>query len=228
MTTITAPTRPEAIALDGDQCVALRGLDWKGYSTLLRLRGERSAPRMIYLDGDLRLMSPSLAHEDMKKMLGHFITEVVVGLDILCRETGQTTFRRRKKEAGVEGDETYYVANAERVLGKKIIDLRTDPPPDLAIEAVYSHGVEASLEVYRRLGVPEVWVCDETGLQILLLQADGQYVGAPSSAAFPFLTAADVDSWLRRPNAGPNSRWVKEVRVWVRDVLAPRLAGKTS
>jgi hypothetical protein len=31
----------ETIETEYDHCVALRGVDWKGYSTLLRLRGER-------------------------------------------------------------------------------------------------------------------------------------------------------------------------------------------
>src|SRR5690348_2763174 len=96
------PKRPAA--LDGDQCVELRGFDWRGYSTMLRLRGERPCPRMIYLDGDLYLVSPSMRHENLKELLGIFVSEVVLGLDIPCRHTAQTTFRRRKKKGGVEGD----------------------------------------------------------------------------------------------------------------------------
>jgi hypothetical protein len=50
MATATTKTIRET---DGDQCVELHHIDWNGYSTLLRLRGERSSPRMIYLDGTL-------------------------------------------------------------------------------------------------------------------------------------------------------------------------------
>ena len=56
----TIPIRAAADVVEGDQCVTMRGLDWKGYLTMLRLRGERSVPRMVYLDGDLLLASELL------------------------------------------------------------------------------------------------------------------------------------------------------------------------
>ena len=71
------PTRSATDVVEGDQCVTLRGLDWKGYLTMLRLRGEHPAPRMVYLDGDLSLVSPSYVHEFLKKRLGAFVHEVV-------------------------------------------------------------------------------------------------------------------------------------------------------
>ena len=41
MSTVTAID--EQVRADGDdQCVAIRDIGWKGYCTLLRLRGERS------------------------------------------------------------------------------------------------------------------------------------------------------------------------------------------
>jgi Uma2 family endonuclease len=217
-TTIT----DRSTTIDADQCVELRDIDWKGYLTVLRLRGDRGRPRIIYLDGSLYLVTTSLPHEDLKKRLGLLISEVVLGLNIPCRQTGETTYRRRKKKGGVEGDETYYIANAPQVRGKKEIDLRTDPPPDLAVEVVYTHAAKAAVEVYRRLGVPEVWICDEKGLRILVRQANGRYAESATSAAFPFLTAAEIFSWVGRPEAEADTEWGLEVRRWVRDTLAPR------
>jgi Uma2 family endonuclease len=226
----TAPERSATVteaaaAPVGDQRVTLRGIGWEGYLTMLRLRGERSVPRMIYCDGDLELVSPSFVHERLAEFLGFFVMVVIEELDIPSALAGHTTFRRRKKSAGVEGDKTFYLANAARVLGKRDIKLRDDPPPDLAIEVVHTHDAARAVEVYRRLGVPEVWVCDEDGLQILLLRADGRYTGSDTSAAFPFLKAAEIFEQVTRPVAGSDTAWMKEVRRWVRDVLAPRRAG---
>ncbi len=209
-----------------DPCVEWHGLDWKGYVTVLRLRGERGWPRMVYLDGTLFLMTTSFPHERLKERLGLFVMEVVVGLDIPCVPAGSTTFRRRKKRGGVEGDKTFYLTHEARVRGKDDIDLRRDPPPDLAIEAVHTHGIAAAVEVYRRLGVPEVWACDHDGLRILVRQANGRYAEAATSAAFPFLSAAEVFSWVGQPQAVSDTAWVKEVRRWVRDTLAPRFRGQ--
>ena len=193
---------------------------------MLRLRGERGVPRMTYLDGNLWLMSPSFSHERLAERLGYFVMEVVVGLDIPCVTAGHTTFRRKKKRGGVEGDKTFYLANEERVRGKINIDLRVDPPPDLAIEAVYTHGATPAVKVWRRLGVPEVWACDEDCLRILVLQANGRYVESETSVAFPFLTAAEIFEWASRLQIVSETDWVKDVRRWVQETLIPRVRGQ--
>ena len=55
---------------------------------------------------------------------------ILVGeLEIPCVMAGSTTFRRRAKRGGVEGDQTYYLANLDRIRGKKKISLKVDPPP---------------------------------------------------------------------------------------------------
>lgn len=217
----TAASAP--IAPGADACVTMSGLDWRGYLTLLRLRGERNVPRIVYLDGTAWLMSPAYPHEHLKKRLGTFVTEVTVGLDIPCIPAGSTTFRRRKKRGGVEGDETFYLANAGRVRGKigMNIRLRTDPPPDLAIEVVHTHAADAAIEVYRRIGVPEIWVWDNDALRILSRQANGRYHEVATSLAFPFLNAATITEWIGKPREDSETDWIKAVRCWVRDTLAP-------
>src|SRR5262245_59277930 len=49
----------------GDPCVVLRDVGSGGYTALLKLRGERPSPRMIYLDGDLYLVATS-AHVEFQ------------------------------------------------------------------------------------------------------------------------------------------------------------------
>jgi Uma2 family endonuclease len=208
---------------NGDQCVAIRDIGWKGYCTLLRLRGERSMPRMVYLDGTVWLMSPTFPHERLKTRLGLFVIEVVVGLDIPCIASASTTFRRRVKRGGVEGDQTYYLANERHVRGKNKLHLKTDPPPDLAIEAVHSHDADAAIEVYRRFKVPEVWVCDEDAMWILVLQPNGRYAESSTSASFPFLTATEVYDWVQRPQTESDTTWVRQLRTWVKRTLKPRV-----
>jgi Uma2 family endonuclease len=224
MATTTADT---TTAPDADQCVVMWGVGWKGYTAVLRARGERSRPKLIYLDGDLLLMSTAYQHEFLKKRLGEFVHEVIVGLRIPCTPAGATTFRRRKKQAGAEGDESFYLANEPRIRGKQRqnLSLRRDPPPDLVIEAVNTHEADEAVEVWRRFGVPEVWVCDVDALQILSLQPDGRYAEVPNSRAFPFLTAAEIFGWVSRAHDGPETEWIAQVRAWVRDVLAPRVRG---
>ena len=218
-TEIMTPVR----GADGDQCVELHGIDWKGYTTLLRLRGDRSVPRMIYLDGTVWLMSPAFPHEWLKKRLGWVVEVIVVELAIPCSAAASTTLRRRAKRGGVEGDQTYYLANEKRVRDKREINLKTDPPPDLAIEAVYSHDADAAVEVYRRFKVPEVWACNEAELIILILQRNGRYAVSPISASFPFLSGAEVYDWVSRPRTASDTEWITELQRWVKRTLKPRL-----
>ena len=220
MATATINTTREA---DSDQCVELHDVGWKGYLALLRLRGERSVPRIVYLDGTVWLMSPAFPHERLKVRLGWFIQVIVAELDIPCIPAASTTFRRRAKRGGVEGDQSYYLANEEKVRGKEKLHLKTDPPPDLAIEAVHSHEADAALEVYRRFKVPEVWVCDQAELVILVLQPSGRYAVSETSASFPFLKAAEVAEWVRQPQIVSETEWAKQLRAWVKKTLEPRV-----
>src|SRR4051812_23088559 len=102
-------TDETATAVEGDQCVVMRGVGWKGYSTVLRLRGERRGPQMVYLDGDLFLMSPAYTHEEFADRLSLLVFEIAVGLDIPCKSSRSTTFRRRKRQAGAEADASFYL-----------------------------------------------------------------------------------------------------------------------
>ncbi len=219
MATVTETVSEQALA---DQLVTLQNVDWKGYVALLRIRGERSRPRMIYLDGTVSLMSPSRTHEEMASRLGDLVKVVVEEFDIPCKSTRSTTFRRKPREAGVEGDESFYIAGLPRIRGKKTLDLRVDPPPDLAIEAVYSHAAEAALEVYRRLRVPEVWVAEQNRVSIRVLDARHRYQESTVSLAFPFLSAAEIHGWIVRDHDDSDTSWMKALRAWVRETLKPR------
>ncbi len=200
----------------------LRDIGWKGYLTLLKLRGGRKFPRMVYLDGTVWIMTTSFPHERLAERLGMFVMVVVEELRIPFIPSGSTTFRRKKNRGGVEPDKSFYLANEERVRGKPKLDLRHDPPPDLVVEAVETHKADAAVEVCRRFGVPEVWVCEESVFMILILQANGEYVGSETSVAFPFLKAVEILDWVRRPQTTSELKWLQDLRSWVRDHLVPR------
>ena len=83
------------------------------FKAMLKIRGDRSSPRIIYLDGRMTLVSPGFSHEVIKKRLGTLIQEVAFGLGY---PRSSLPVRRRSGDAakgGVEGDESYYFANAD-------------------------------------------------------------------------------------------------------------------
>jgi Uma2 family endonuclease len=226
MTALTQTKMPQGTRAlregGGDQCVPLYNVGWEGYSELLRLRGDRSHPRILYLDGTVWLMSPSFPHERLQKRLGWVVEAIVVELEIHFVPAGSTTFRSRRARGGVEGDQTYYLANEKRIRGKDNIDLKVDPPPDLAVEAVHSHDADEAIEVWRRLKVPEVWVGDEDEVRILVLEPNGRYAESTTSASFPFLSASEIYHWVHRPRTPSELEWLQELRAWVKHTLLPR------
>lgn len=226
---LSAPAQITARPGDGDQRVEFVGIGWEGYRALLKIQGEKSRPQITYLDGDAYLVSPSNLHEWLKKRLGQIVVEVATGLNIPLVMAGETTLRLRKKQAGVQPDESFYLANAARIapkIRKEDLDLRIDPPPDLAIEVVHTHDAKEAIEVLRRLRVPEIWIGDADGLRILVRRANGRYVRSEASTAFPFLTADEIFERANSLSSGLDSDWTKEVRRWVQDVLVPRVRGQ--
>lgn len=225
-----APTTTEAaidpaMPIDADQRVSLFGIGWEGFEVMARLLEDRPRPQVVYLDGNLHLMTTTSIHERLTERLGMFVRVVVEELDIACEPTRETTFRRHDIEVAVQPDDSFYLANHAVVAaldGKIKVDLDVDPPPDLVIEAVHGHPATEAVEVLRRLGVPEVWVGDAKGLRIFVLGPDGRYADAANSRAFPFLTAFEILKWAGRTGYPSATRWTQDLRRWVREVLLPR------
>ncbi len=207
------------MTLRGDRWVVWNGLDWEGYQALLRARGDRSTPRITYLDGSALLVSPSEYHEHLTKRMRWIAEDVALLLRIDHVAAGSTTFGRPERRGGVEADASYYVTRAAEVTGRAL-NLATDPPPDLVVEVVHTHPVKKSLRAYLRLGVPEVWVYRRHRVRILAARGDRhEEVGA--SLAFPFLTADEIRDWVDRPVTS-DLPWRLALHDWIREVLAPR------
>ena len=121
-------------------------------------------------------MSPSDSHESIKKRLARLLEAWAEEEDVELDGYGSWTVTDRLKEVGAEADECYLVGS--RAPGKK---------PDLAIEVNWStHGVD-KLEVWRRLGVPEVWVWEEGTLRVFRLNTAGNYSRGKRSKLLPRL-----------------------------------------
>jgi Uma2 family endonuclease len=157
-----------------DPRIVLRGLRWKDYEALLRIRGERAVPRMTYLEGELELMSPSSRHETVKKMIARLLEAHAVERGLVFNGYGSWTLKDRRLERGLEADECYVLTT-----GKPKV-------PDLAIEVVRSSPLVDKLEVYRGLGVREVWVWRDGAITIHRLRR-GRYAVIPRSELLPEL-----------------------------------------
>lgn len=132
-------------ATEFEDRVRLHEVSWEDYERLLAMRGEKAVPRITYLDGEVELMVPGQPHEYYKKMLARLLEAWVDEYRVPLNGFGSWTIKQRRKKGGLEADECY------------ILGTENKPRPDLAIEVVWTSGGIDKLEVYRRLGVGEVW-----------------------------------------------------------------------
>jgi Uma2 family endonuclease len=138
---------------DPEEKRIVTGVSWNKYEAFLAERGDSLAYRVAYLDGVLEIVSPSRRHESGKTRIGDLLLIYFLETDTEYFPTGSTTFRKEEQQAGAEPDESYCID-----VDKKF--------PDLAIEVVITSGGINRLELYRRLGVREVWFWQNNNFSI--------------------------------------------------------------
>ena len=183
---VTAP--PGELVPTADQRLVTYGVPWSHYETQLALRGERPVPRIAYLEGALELMSPSKDHERIKSYIGCLIEAYALERDIDLSPYGSWTLKSAPKQSGSEPDECYLVGDQNKDI------------PDLAIEVVWTSGGIDKLEIYRRLGVGEVWFWKDSQIQVHVLK-EQRYEMVDGSVVFPDLDVNLLCSFLDHPTA---------------------------
>jgi Uma2 family endonuclease len=173
---------------DFDHVVFLHDLSWDDYEALLRMRGDHSAPRISYLEGEVEIMSPSRTHEGIKSLIGRLVETYCLEQGIRFRPLGSWTLKERPTQRGAEADECYIFGDqdAER--------------PHLAIEVVWTSGRIDKLDIYRKLGVAEVWYWRKGRIQPYQLQGE-HYSPVAASQVLPGLDLDLLQRFLDQPTA---------------------------
>ena len=167
-------------------------MSWDDYATVLKIRGDRSRARVSYLEGELELLSPSYPHESIKTTFAILLEAWAVATKTPIIGAGSWTVRRKRSRRGVEPDECY------------IVGTRRKSAPDLAIEVLWTSGGLDELEIYRGLGVREVWVWEDGRINICVLGRQG-YERRETSIVLPKL---DLKLLARYAVEGPRAQTV--------------------
>jgi Uma2 family endonuclease len=202
------------------QRLVLPGIDWRTYQRLLRAFDEHAGIRLTYDRGALEIMTLTLGHESWGHLLSRFVVILTEELNLPLAAGGSTTIRRRRSRRGLEPDECYWIQNEALVRGRNRIDLRVDPPPDLAIDVDISRSSLDRLGICAALGVPEVWRFDGQTLTFHVLGANGEYTVSSHSRAFPLLAAGDLTAFLLQRGQTDENTLGRQFRAWVRQQLA--------
>lgn len=206
------------------QKLILDSVPWEEYTRLLRAfdLGHRHL-RLTYDRGRLEIMTISHEHESVGRFLGRMVVTLTEELNLPIKEGGSTTFRKKKKEKGLESDNCYWIAHEADVRGKKVIRLRIDPAPDLAIEVDISSSSMNRMRIYAAIKVPEVWRWDKDGLAFLTLSPNGKYDGVPVSPTFPLpINPADLLPFFTLRDQLDENAVIRQFRTWIRAKVAAR------
>ena len=159
--------------IEVDDQIAVLHVSWEQYGAISRTRCGRSSPRMAYLDGELEIMTTSARHDFFKKLIARLLEAYVDEMELDFAGYGSATYRKKPEQAGVEPDECYVVGLKDRSV------------PHVAIEVVVTHGGIDKLEIYRRLGVREVWFWIEDRFEIYAISETGRIAKRDRSAYAP-------------------------------------------
>jgi Uma2 family endonuclease len=117
--------------------------------------------RLTYLDGLLEIMAPlSDNHETPKKTCAQLIEAYLRVKRIRFYASGSATLGIKALAARKEPHESYCLGERKSI-------------PDLAIEITVTSGGIDVLEIYRRIGVREIWFWEDGAIAVYVLRSTG-------------------------------------------------------
>ncbi len=170
---------------DGDHIVFLHDVTWEDYERLLEIRGDQSVPRISYLEGEVELIRPSKEHERVKCYIRSLVSMWCVDRGMEITPFGSWTLKKKRFKRAAEADECYVFGTEPR------------DAPQLAIEVEWTQRGIDKLEIYRKLGVEEVWFWRKGVIEVYVL-TKGAFIQTESSRLLPDLDLDLLASMLDR------------------------------
>jgi Uma2 family endonuclease len=189
----TMPSQTTADILDAARhlpngaALIIPEVSWEDYESLLEGFAERPGLRVSYDRGRLEIVSPRREHGFYEGLVEDLVTIACQILRLKLEKCANTTWKRRRLARGIEADASYYIQNAEKVIGLLKVDVEFLPPPDLAVEIDVTSSSADKFGIYAALRVQELWVYDGKICQIYELKG-ARHVEIPVSRSIPGLT----------------------------------------
>jgi len=176
---------PVGAAVSEERRILLSNVPW---STYVVLRDSLDSPgvRMTYLKGSLEIENSSREHEVDKKQISRLFELFCLERDIPLYGYGSMTCRREEKQRGLEADECYCRDRDGEV-------------PEVALDVIVTSPLIDKLEVYRGLGVREVWVYRNGRFEVHALHGE-RYERIATSEIFPEVDLAAIARYVAMPD----------------------------
>jgi Uma2 family endonuclease len=166
----------------GDELI-LRFRTWDDYEDLLARRIDKAGLRIRYSSTtqEIRIISPLPEHGKNSDILADLV-KVLLKYQEQDWEAFTPITLKRDNQQGAEPDYCFYIENRDRIFGKKRLDLKVDPAPDLAIEVDLTSITKP--EDYQAIAPGELWIYRRNSLLIYRFEAQG-YQECQTSYNFP-------------------------------------------
>jgi Uma2 family endonuclease len=164
--------------------ILLENVPWQDLETILFKRQKNGGTLLAYDQGTLELITPSSQHQEYREILEEFIIMLLDVQNINYRCLGAMLWQRPDLKISLEVDSCFYIQNLSAIDKMLTISLPENPPPDLVLEIDLTRKSLSRRSMYSRLGIPEIWRCDENKLKIYHLQGQ-EYQPSPRSLVFP-------------------------------------------
>ncbi len=178
-----------------DKMFICSNTSWDEYEAILQQKANSSAYRISFLNGILKIMSPSRNHEIIKDFIYLLIVSYCDAIELDYYPIGSTTLKQKDKSVGKEPDTSFCFNSLKQI-------------PDLAVEVVFTSGSLEDLEKYQKLEVKEVWFWINDRLEIYVL-IDDSYQKRDSSYNLSNLNAKLLEKYIRQVLTG-NPRILKK------------------
>lgn len=167
--------------------LVLDGISWEKFEQIEAIFQDIEGVRFTYLDEELEiLMSPSQAHESIKSLIGNLLENYMRHNGIRFYMWGSATLGKKEITGRKEPDESYNFYSKKEI-------------PDLVIEVIITSGDINILEIYRRIGIPEVWFYKNSILTIYSLQNE-EYLKVDHSLLLPELNLENFTKYVNYPD----------------------------
>ena len=140
-----------------NRSLQLSSITWQQFKAIETSFDPIPGVRLIYLDGVLEIVILGRDHEYYKSTISLLLEAYLRAKKIRFYRQGSATLGDQEITGQKEPDESYSIGSQKE-------------RPDLVIEVVVSSGGIDTLEIYKRIGIQEVWFWEDGGLKIYGLQ----------------------------------------------------------
>jgi Uma2 family endonuclease len=186
MTSITKPSPSQIEIGQGDVRTIQHGRTWEQFQYLKKGFENTRGVKLFYYNGTIEILMSGELHELFKSIIGMLVEAFLLDREIEFKPTGSMT-QEQEGVAAAEADESYEIGDCK-----------------LAIEVNFTSGDISKLERYRALGVDEVWLWEDSVLDVYHLQPDGYH--QVNHSLIPELTAINLAGLAECILVGETSR----------------------